>query len=82
MTKIHDKIATMALRCVRGACPAYFTDVRILVETASGRAKLRSVRHGELNVPPTRTKTFRSRSFRFAAPPPVWNSLPYHIRQK
>jgi len=41
-----------------------------------GRAKLRSAR---LIEPPTRTKTFGSRSFRSAAPT-VWNSLP-HIRQ-
>jgi len=41
---------------------------------------LRSARHGELIVPPTRTKTFGSRSFRCAAHT-VWNSLPNHIRQ-
>jgi len=69
----------MAFRCVRGACPAYFTDVCIPVETIAGRAKLHSARHGELIVPPTRTKTFGSRSFCSAAPT-VWNSLPY-IRQ-
>jgi len=39
-----------------------------------------SARHSELIVPPTRTKTFGSRSFRSAAPT-VWNSLPHHIRQ-
>jgi len=48
----------MAFRCVRGACPAYFTDVCIPVETVAGRAKLRSARHGELIVPLTKTKTF------------------------
>jgi len=63
-----------------GACPAHFTDVCILVETVAGRAKLRSAHHGELIVPPTRTKTCGSRSFRSAAPT-VWNSLPHHIRQ-
>jgi len=78
--QITYKIATMAFSCVRGACPAYFTDVCILVETVAGRAKLRSARHGELIMPPTRTKTFGSRSFRSAAPT-VWNSLPHHIRQ-
>jgi len=53
------------------ACPAYLTEVCISVETVAGRAKLRSAasaRHGELIVPPTRTKTFDSRSFRSAAP--------------
>jgi len=70
----------MAFRCVRGACPAYFTDVCIPVETVAGRAKLPTARHGELIVPPTRTKTFGSRSFCSAAPT-VWNSLPHHIRQ-
>jgi len=66
--RITYKIATMAFRCVRGACPAYFTDVCIPVETVAGRAKLRSARHCELIVPPTRTKTFGSPSFRSAAP--------------
>jgi len=64
--RITYKIATMAFRCVRGACPAYFTDVCIPVETVAGRATLRSA---ELIVPPTMTKTFGSRSFRSAAPP-------------
>jgi len=50
------------------------------LETVVGRAKVRSARHGELVVPPTRTKTFGSRSFRSAAPT-VWNSLPQHVRQ-
>jgi len=78
--RITYKIATMAFRCARGACPAYFTDVCIPAETVAGSAKLRSARHGELIVPPTRTKTFSSRSFHSAAPT-VWNSLPHHIRQ-
>jgi len=43
--RITYKIATMALRCVRGECPTYFTDVCIPVETVAGRAKLRSTRH-------------------------------------
>jgi len=77
---ITYKFATTAFRCVRGACPAYFTDVCIPVETVAGRAKLPSARHGELIVPPTRTKTCGSRSFRSAAPT-VWNSLAHHIRQ-
>jgi len=67
-------------RCVRGACPAYFIDVCIPVETVAGRAQLRSARHDELIVPPTRTKTDGSHSFRSAAPT-VWNSLHHHIRQ-
>jgi len=67
--RITCKIATMTFSCVRGACPAYFTDVCIPVETVAGRAKLRSARHGKLIVPPTMTKTFVSRSFRSAAPP-------------
>jgi len=37
----------MAYRCVRGACPAYFTDVCISVETVAGRAQLRSACHGD-----------------------------------
>ena len=78
--RITYKIATMAFGCVRGTCPAYFTDVCIPVETVAGRAKLRSARHGDLIVQPTKTKTFGSRSFRSAAPT-VWNSLPYHLRQ-
>jgi len=32
----------MAFRCVRGACPAFFTGICILVETVAGRAKLLS----------------------------------------
>jgi len=67
--RITYKISTMAFRCVRGSCPAYFTDVCIPVETVAGRANLRSACHGELIVPQTRTKTFGSRSFRSAAPP-------------
>jgi len=39
-----------------------------------------SYAHGEHIVPPTRTKTFGSRSFRSAVPT-VWNSLPHNIRQ-
>jgi len=78
--RITYKIATMAFRCVRGASPAYFTEVCIPIETVAGRAKLRSARQGELIVPPTRTKTFGSHSFRSAAPT-VLNSLPHHIRQ-
>jgi len=78
--RITYKVATMAFRCVRGACLAYFTDVCIPVETVAGRAKLRSARHGELILPPTRAKTFGSCSFRSAAPS-IWNSLPHHIRQ-
>jgi len=78
--RITYKIATIAFRCVRGASPACFTDVCIPVETVAGRAKLRSARHGELIVPPTKTETFGSRSFRSAAPI-VWNSLLHHIRQ-
>jgi len=78
--RITYKLTTISFRCVRGAFPAYFTDVCIPVETVAGRAKLRSARHGEPIVPPTRTKTFGSRSFRSAAPT-VWKSLPHHIRQ-
>jgi len=40
--RITYKIATMAFRCVRGASPAYITDVCIPVETVAGRTKLRS----------------------------------------
>jgi len=53
--RITYKIATMTFRCVRGACPAYFTDVCITVEIDARLAKLRSARHGEHIVPPTRT---------------------------
>jgi len=77
---ITYKIATMAFRCVHGAFPADFTDMCIPVETVAGRAKLRSACHGELIVPPTRTKTLGSSSVR-SATPTVWNSLPHHIRQ-
>jgi len=56
------------------------TEVCIPVETVAGRAKLRSARHGDLIVPPTKTKLFGSRSFRCAAPT-VWNSLLHHLRQ-
>jgi len=76
--RITYKIATMAFRCVRGACSAYFTDVCIPVKTVARRVMLRSARYGELIVPPTMTKTFGSRSFRSAAPT-VWNSLPHLI---
>jgi len=69
----------MAFRCLHGACPTYCTDVCIPVETVAGRAKLRSAGHGEIIVPPMRTKIFGSHSFRSAGPT-VWNSLPHHIR--
>jgi len=68
----------MAFRCVRGASPAYFTEVCIPVETVAGRAKLSSARHVELIVPPTRTKTFGSRSFNSALLPPPFGTV-FHI---
>ena len=77
--RITYKIAMMVFRCVRGTCPSYLTDACVPVETIAGRARLRSARHGDLIVPPTRTKTFGSRSFRSSAPT-VWNSLPQHLR--
>jgi len=52
-------------------CPAYFTDVCIPVETVAGRAKLRSARHGELIVQPTRTKA----SAVSALPPPPFGTV-------
>jgi len=66
--RITYKIATMAFRCVRGACPAYFTDVCIPVEIDARLNKLRSARHGELMVPPTRTETFRQSQFPLCCP--------------
>jgi len=49
------------------------------IETVAEPAKLRSGRHGDLIVSPTKVKTFGSRSFRFAAPA-AWNRLPHHLR--
>jgi hypothetical protein len=40
--RITYKIAMMAFRCVRGACPSYLTDACIPVESIAGSAKLRS----------------------------------------
>jgi len=52
--RITCKIATMAFSCVRGTCPAYFSDVCTPVQTVAGRAKLRSAHHGHLIVPATK----------------------------
>jgi len=50
------KMATVVFGCILGASPAYFTDVCIPVETVAGRVKLHSALHGDLIVPPTKTK--------------------------
>jgi len=54
--QIMYKMATVVFGCILGASPAYFTDVCIPVETVAGRVKLHSALHGDLIVPPTKTK--------------------------
>jgi len=46
----------------------------------AGCANLCTAYRGDLSAPPTKTKTFGSRSYCSAAPT-VWNSLPHFLRQ-
>jgi len=73
--RITFKIAVLAVHCVRGTCPVYFTDV--CVPLAAIHTNLRAADRGDLVVPSTKTK-IGGRSFRVAAPT-VWNSLPLHL---
>ena len=62
--RITYKIAMMAFSCVRGTCPAYFSDVCTPVQTVAGRAKLCSACHGHPIFPATKMKIFGIHSFR------------------
>ena len=64
---VHDRGSTNLSRTCN---PVWEVDVR---------AHLRSAVRGDLTVPRTKTRRFRSRSFRVSAPV-VWNSLPEDIR--
>jgi len=75
--RIQLKIAFLAFTCIRGAGPAYFQHVCVLMVNLSGRAGLRSAEHGDLAVS-RRTTEHRKRSFSVATPV-TWNSLPEHL---
>ena len=77
--RIKFKVALMAFDCIRGRCPAYFSDVCVTVDSVTARAKLRSADRRDLIVPRVRTARFGPRSFRVAAPT-TWNELPPHLR--
>ena len=77
--RIKYKIALLAFDCVRGQCPAYFSDVCVPVGTVPARARLRSADRQDLIVPRTRSVRFGPRSFRVSAPT-TWNELPPHLK--
>ena len=73
------KIALTVFDCVRGRCPAYFSDICVPVHSVAGRSRLRSADHGDLIVPRVQTQRYGSCSFRVSGPT-VWNSLPQNLR--
>jgi len=77
--RITFKIALTVFDCVRGRCPAYFSDICVPVHSVAGRSRLRSADHGDLIVPRVQTQRYGSRSFRVSGPT-VWNSLPQNLR--
>ena len=75
--RIEFKIALLTYKCLNGLAPQYLAD--LLVPYNSPR-QLRSSNKSMLKVPKTKTKTFGSKAFTYAAPT-VWNSLPQNVKK-
>ncbi len=76
-SRIDFKIALLTYKCLNGLAPQYLAD--LLVPYNCSR-QLRSSNKSLLKVPTTKTKTFGSRAFTYAAPT-VWNELPENIKK-
>ena len=76
-SRIDFNIALLTYKCLNGLAPQYLAD--LLVPYNCSR-QLRSSNKSLLKVPTTKTKTFGSRAFTYAAPT-VWNELPENIKK-
>ena len=57
-----------------GVAPEYLSELMVTVAMDVGRRHLRSVAHGDLIIPASRTKTFGPRAFAIAGPQ-GWNNV-------
>ena len=77
--RIKYKIALLAFKCLHGISPDYLRDYCTPLASNEVYRALRSVTHGDIAHPQTRTRCIGSRSFRSAAPV-IWNSLPASLK--
>lgn len=79
--RIEYKVALMAFDCVRGTCPAYFSNACRSVSTVASRSNLRSADHGDLVERRTTGRRYGPRSF-YSSAPATWNHLPTYLHSR
>ena len=79
--QILYKMAVFVFHCIHQSALMNLSEMFISTADVPGRCHLRSAHRGEVVVPRTFTKRYRSRSFRSAGPT-VWNSLQCELRDK
>ena len=72
--RIEFKTCALVYKCLHGVAPKYLSELMVTVAMDVGRRHLRSVAHGDLIIPASRTKTFGPRAFAIAGPQ-GWNNV-------
>ena len=72
--KCYLKTYALVYKCLHRVALEYLSELKVSVEMNVSRRHLRSVAHGDLIIPTSRTKTFGPRAFAIAGPQ-GWNNV-------
>jgi len=72
-------VCVLVYKCLHQATPTYLTELCSLVSESANRGHLRSMAHGDLVVPRSKTTRYGHRCFAVSGPI-LWNSLPLPVR--
>jgi len=72
--RIEYKVCVLVYKCMHQAAPAYLTELCSPVSGSASHGHLRSIAHGDLVVPCSRTMRYGERCFAVSGPSLQWNS--------